>query len=340
MLPSSNKGKINEYSKCTTKKNSFISSSIFFICASREFRIFVAITPYFTRTHIRRHMQKFTLKYPIASRYILFLLGLIIAFPISGLITKYIEIISRGNFVFPYAMPLLVLLITWGLYRLDGQNLSAIGLNPTVRHLLYFPAGFLFSVIFYSIIIVLISLITGDPLYMSIDPKVNILYLLMGAYQLFASVLLEELVFRGYCFMKTKQVTSVRTAQIIFALLFVVYHWVNKNLFGQPVVMAAFFVYITLGHLLFSTALLRSGSMFLSLGIHLGWNWTDIFIFGKTASEKTLYITTYDPNSWFYFIVKQSVNMIVILLMIWLLQKFLKRRDAQVIAPIQLSGRR
>ncbi|NSL85547.1 CPBP family intramembrane metalloprotease [Chitinophaga sp. Mgbs1] len=282
-------------------------------------------------------MQKFNQKSNAASRYILFIVGLGLAFPISGLITKYIEILSNGNFVFPYAMPLIMLFITWGLYRLDGWGLSALGLNPSVRHLLYFPAGFIFSLLFYSITIILISLITGAPLSISPDPKVNTLYLLMGAYQLFASVLLEELVFRGYCFMKTKAITNVRTAQIIFALLFVVYHWFNKNLLGQPVVMMIFLVYITLGHLLFSTALLRSGSMYLSLGIHLGWNWTDIFIFGKTAGEKTMYITTYDSGSWFYFIVKQSVSIVVILFMIWLLQRLVKRRST---GPLQLSEQR
>lgn len=253
----------------------------------------------------------------------MFVIATLFTLPLSALLTKYIDIISNKQFYFPFAMPLLVLAITWWMYRREHKDLSALGLNPTLKHLSLLPAGFIVSIIFYGLISLIISLLTGVPLLL--NRSITILFLLSGIYNILASVILEELLFRGYCFMKTIEATNVKKAQILFAILFVLYHWINKNLFSQPLVMVAFMVFITLGHFLFSTALLRSGSMYLSIGMHLGWNWSDLYIFGKSSADNTLIYANNDPRSLYYFIIKQVVMILTILLMIFLLRKFVRK---------------
>ena len=110
------------------------------------------------------------------------------------------------------------------------------------------------------------------------DVPLNGSYVLSGLWLLFPTVMLEELAFRGICFKKTVQISSVTTANIIFATLFILSHWINLGAFGNPVLMTVLLI-TGLGHILYATAFLKSKTLYFPIGLHLGNNWVSLFFF-------------------------------------------------------------
>ncbi len=94
------------------------------------------------------------------------------------------------------------------------------------------------------------------------------------------TVILEELAFRGICFKKTVEISNVTTANIIFATLFILSHWINLGAFGNPVLMTILLI-TGLGHLLYATAFLKSKTLYFPIGLHLGNNWVSLFVFSN-----------------------------------------------------------
>jgi membrane protease YdiL (CAAX protease family) len=97
---------------------------------------------------------------------------------------------------------------------------------------------------------------------------------------LLPTVMLEELAFRGICFKKTVEISNVTRANIIFAILFVLSHWINLGAFGSPVFMTILLI-TGLGHLLYATAFLKSKTLYFPIGLHLGNNWVSLFVFSN-----------------------------------------------------------
>lgn len=97
----------------------------------------------------------------------------------------------------------------------------------------------------------------------------------------------EELIFRGYSFKLTVDKYGVVTANVIFAILFLIWHWISWNAFGNYGLMLSA-ITVCFGHLLFSTSLLRSGTLFLPIGIHLGNNWAVKHLAAYQSKDETL----------------------------------------------------
>ena len=98
--------------------------------------------------------------------------------------------------------------------------------------------------------------------------------------------MLEELAFRGICFKKTVEISSVTTANIIFATLFILSHWINLGAFGNPVLMTILLI-TGLGHILYATAFLKSKTLYFPIGLHLGNNWVSLFVFSNVDINDT-----------------------------------------------------
>jgi hypothetical protein len=83
--------------------------------------------------------------------------------------------------------------------------------------------------------------------------------------------LFEETLFRGFVFQRLVAGAGVWVAQITLGLLFATSHWGNPDMHGATLVWAT--VELFLGALLLGLAYLRTQSLALPIGIHLGWNW-------------------------------------------------------------------
>ena len=112
-----------------------------------------------------------------------------------------------------------ILFITWQGYKKEGKNLSELGLNPRLSNLGFGVLGLLIGGIFVIPLVYTIAFIKGYPVVF--NQTFNGAYVLSGLWLLFPTVMLEELAFRGICFKKTVQISSVMIANIIFAALFI-----------------------------------------------------------------------------------------------------------------------
>jgi len=171
-----------------------------------------------------------------------------------------------------------ILLITWLAYKKEEKNLSELGLNLKLRNIGFGVLGLLIGGIFVIPLIYTIAFIKGYPVVF--NQNFNGSYVLSGLWLLFPTVMLEELAFRGICFKKTVEISSVTAANIIFATLFILSHWINLGAFGNPVLMTILLI-TGLGHVLFATAFLKSKTLYFPIGIHLGNNWVSLFVFSN-----------------------------------------------------------
>jgi membrane protease YdiL (CAAX protease family) len=96
-----------------------------------------------------------------------------------------------------------------------------------------------------------------------------------------AGALLEEVMFRGYPFQRLVEAAGPFWAVVVVSAVFGAAHLGNPNAGG--VLSWAFFNTIAIGVLL-ALAYLRSGSLWLSFGIHFGWNFALGFVSGLPVS--------------------------------------------------------
>ena len=177
-----------------------------------------------------------------------------------------------------------VLLITWQAYKKEGKNLSELGLNLKSTNIGFGLLGLLIGGIFVIPLAFSIAYIKGYPFVL--NQGFNGHYVLNGLWLSFAYVVLEELAFRGICFKKTVELTSVARANIIFATLFILSHWINLGAFGNPTLMTILLI-TGLGHVLYATAFLKSKTLYFPIGLHLGNNWVSLFVISEVNVHDT-----------------------------------------------------
>ena len=99
-----------------------------------------------------------------------------------------------------------------------------------------------------------------------------------GLATMLISVLVEELLFRGYLFRQLTALGGPVLALVVTSVAFGAYHLIGKPYWA----IGAFFVVAmpALGGLIFGCSLLRSGGLALPLGLHWGGNWALTSLFG------------------------------------------------------------
>jgi Predicted metal-dependent membrane protease len=168
----------------------------------------------------------------------------------------------------------------------ERGNLSDIGLGwgpPSVRHLAYGVAGGIGA----ALLAVLPPLLAGVS---ELKPDANAASGL-GAMFFVSLVLLfaavgEEMLFRGYGFQVLMNYLGPFATILPVGVIFGLAHGANLNfsLLG--------FINTTAWGILLGYAFLRSGDLWLAIGLHFGWNWTFPF-FGVKLSGFTMGVTGY-----------------------------------------------
>jgi hypothetical protein len=92
----------------------------------------------------------------------------------------------------------------------------------------------------------------------------------------------EENLFRGFLFQRLVDGLGAWPAQVILALLFAQAHWGNPGMHGATKAWAT--LDIALAAVFLGLAYLRTRSLALPIGIHLGWNWTQGNVLGFGVS--------------------------------------------------------
>ena len=178
---------------------------------------------------------------------------------------------------------------TWICLAAERRPFTSIGLVPGRRWLLEFLAG---SAIGFLLMIVTALIVHGSGGFHWVrNPAIGAHQLLAAAWLYLAVAFNEEILSRGYAFQRLVQGIGPWGGQIIFALLFAYLHWGNPGMHGSTKAWAT--LNIGLAALLLGLAWIRTGSLALPIGIHLGWNWTQGSLLGFGVSG-----TTGTPGLW------------------------------------------
>src|SRR5436190_17217646 len=151
-------------------------------------------------------MKRIFLKYPTTARFLLAILLGISALALAIIINKYLPI--------PFIDVALLIIATWILYRTDDKSLSAPGLNITGRHIFFLVSGLGIGILALGLETFIRTVYTGE--HWEISSRIDRASLWKALYFVLPSVVVQELMFRGYLFTKTIEVTNVVIANLIF----------------------------------------------------------------------------------------------------------------------------
>lgn len=178
---------------------------------------------------------------------------------------------------------LLTLLATWGCTRLRGEPLASVGFLLDRRWARELGAGTLVGGT--ALLAVAFAIWAVGGVGFELDPSRSVSSMGIGLYVFLFVALLEENLFRGFLFQRLLGGVGPWAAQIALASLFALGHWGSPGMAGPTRVVAA--VDLFLGAVLFGLAYLRTRSLALPVGLHLGWNWTQgpVLGFGVSGYE-------------------------------------------------------
>ena len=274
-------------------------------------------------------MKQLILRFPFWSRILLALLLGAVALFLSGFVYGLLPIKPY----FPFVAEVLMILFTWLLYRTDGQNLSALGLNPTWRNSSYLFGGLALGVTTLVAATWLRTLYTGETWHISplADPKA----MMKGLYYILPTVAVQELMFRGYLFTKAISRYGVLWANVIFSIIFMLVHVVDRDVLQNPAHVVMLAITIPVGHLWFAAALLRSKTLFFPIGLHWGNNWAVQYLVGMSGSKQALFQVTNGTifTTWLPLIIVLIIFNVFFLLVTWTIWKGkfpLKRRVSAI----------
>lgn len=163
-----------------------------------------------------------------------------------------------------------LLAVTWICVRLRRERLSSVGFVLDARWAREFGVGTLLGIASALLAVGLIWAAGGVRL--ELDPARSVATMAWGAYLFLFVALFEETLFRGFVFQRLVAGAGPWVAQIALGLLFATSHWGNPDMHGATLAWAT--VELFLGAVLLGLAWLRTRSLALPIGIHLGWNWT------------------------------------------------------------------
>lgn len=114
--------------------------------------------------------------------------------------------------------------------------------------------------------------------------RAAVLRALLGAAMMLGGALMEEIAFRGYPLQKLAECLGTLWAVLVLSALFGAVHLANPASQGWK--SWGFFNTLAVG-ILFALARIRTGSLWLSFGMHFGWNLCQGTIFGLPVSGIT-----------------------------------------------------
>jgi hypothetical protein len=221
------------------------------------------------------------------------------------------------------------LAVSWLIIWLfEKGNLSFLGLMPTKRRWRDFALFFLVTAA---------CAVSGFLLKMWIakqswvlNPQLDAVLILKGAWFTLKSVLFEELIFRGVLLYILIKKLGAKWAIIISAAAFGIYHWFSHEVLGNPVQMTIEFILSGTMGLVLAYGYAKTFSLYVPIAIHLGWNLVYMVVFsGQTIGDQLLVEVMPRPVvtiSYFSFYVMEFLPVVSC----WLINGWLLRRYKQV----------
>jgi membrane protease YdiL (CAAX protease family) len=162
-----------------------------------------------------------------------------------------------------------------------------------------------------------------------LNPKFSTNLLVEGIWWNIKSVLFEELTFRGVLFYILLRRLGVVKAILISSVAFGIYHWFSFEILGNPVQMIFVFLITGLVGILYAYAYTQTGSLYATIAMHFGWNFTKGFVFsdGSIGDGILLHVKSGPDVTVSYFIYYLIIMgpMAIFLLINFFILRFRKR---------------
>ena len=175
------------------------------------------------------------------------------------------------------------------LWLYDKSNLLVLGFKPTKPRIIDFTFGFGISAAICTLCLYLIAIVTKTSV--TLNPDFTIITLLNSSFWMLKSVLGEELLFRGALLFIGIKKLGLKNACILSSIAFGIYHWFSYGILGNFPQMIYIFFLTGLGGLLFAYSFALTKSVYLPVGLHLGWNLIAVVIFsgGQLGKQMLVY---------------------------------------------------
>jgi hypothetical protein len=178
----------------------------------------------------------------------------------------------------------IALVATWGCTRLRRETLASVGFRLDRRWALESLAGVLVGCACIGTVVALIAAFGGVRL--ELDPARSLGALGFGFYAMLFVALLEEALFRGFLFQRLRDGAGLPVAMLVLAALFALAHEDNPGMSASTRLWAT--IDISLASVMLALAYVRTGSLALPIGLHLGWNWMQGPVLGFAVSGQGL----------------------------------------------------
>lgn len=177
----------------------------------------------------------------------------------------------------------LMLLAAWPCLRMQRKPFSSLGLRPNWRWMKELALGTAFGMGLMGLCALVILAFGG--FHWMATPNVHFKDLVEGFWLYLAVAFFEELYFRGYIFQRLVDGLGEWPALVLVSIWFAHAHWDNPGMSGATRLWAT--VNIGLAGLLLGLCYLRTRSLALPIGLHLGWNWAQGSLLGFGVSGTT-----------------------------------------------------
>ena len=172
------------------------------------------------------------------------------------------------------------LIISWLLLWLfDKTSLLSLGIRPTPVRIYHFLLGFFAAALFCLGYFFITAGLAGNNY--KLNQAFTVKEFFAGALWTLNSVLFEELIFRGALVYIAIKTLGIKWACILSAIAFGIYHWFSYGAFGNPVQMIIVFISTGVWGWMFAYAFAKTRSLYLPVGLHLGWNIIYNVVFSK-----------------------------------------------------------
>ena len=176
-------------------------------------------------------------------------------------------------------LPVLLLVCWLAVYLSEKRNIFHQWLFPPRRRVGEFFLGLILSIALCLMTQIFLSQLGETTWHLSKDISVSKLAFSL-LYDL-NSVVSEELLFRGIILYFLIKYWKTGSAMSISGSAFGIYHWFTFGVWGNLIAMVLVFVVTGLMGYVFAAAYVKTKSIILPVGIHLGWNWINNTVFSK-----------------------------------------------------------
>lgn len=220
---------------------------------------------------------------------------------------------------------LLVELVISGLllWLYERSSLLVLGFQPTTQRVRDFAFGFVSSAILCGACLYLIAVVSKATL--TLNPDFTYTTFLNGSYWMLKSVLMEELLFRGALLYIAIKKLGIRNACLLSSVAFGIYHWFSYGAWGNMLQMIYVFILTGIGGLLFAYSFALTKSIYLPVGLHLGWNLVSVVVFsqGQLGDQWLIHNDGHPLNTFWtivFFVYQISLLPFVTYLYLWKLK--------------------